>query len=249
MALFDKQLTEIREYLSARQSRSDYHEYIHSGTAQWESGNKRNVVLAQDMAVELGSPREESSSCLIWDDDPGRVRDGVITVIGPGLVECRGKSVPFGKFVIVGVSGFNEENSCDRYRELNGVRYEMDLKGYMIRAVSQYQREWSRVSAEALDRGFSFEILGGSLIDAFRKKEFVRAVEVVFVTSSKEDVRKLAPVAEGSMKLISAMNKMFEELAFDCDTCENIDVCSEVEDLRKMRDSLRSKKEAGNARQ
>jgi CO dehydrogenase/acetyl-CoA synthase beta subunit len=205
------------------------------------------VVLSQDMAVELGNPREESSSCLIWVEDPGRVRDGVITMIGPVLAECAGKSVPFGKIVIIGGTGFNEENSYDRYREMDGVRYEMDLKGYMMRAVSQHRREWSRVSREALEKGFSLETLGGALIDAYRQKEYIRAVEVVFVTSSRDDVLGLAPIADGAMKIISAMNKMFEELEFDCTTCENTEVCSEVDELRKMRDGLRSKREAKNA--
>lgn len=247
MALFDKQLTEIRAYLDARRSRPDYREYVHSVPAQWESGKKRSVVLSQDMAVELGNPSEESVSCLIWTDDPDLVRGGVITLIGPGLAECAGKSVPFGKIVIIGVTGFNEENSYDRYRDMDGVRYEMDLKGYMMRAVSQYRREWSRVGAEALEKGFSLEILGGTLIDAYRKKEYVRAVEVLFVTSSREDVRGLAPIAEGTTKIISAMNKMFEELEFDCTTCENTDVCSEVDELRKMRDSLKSRREEKHA--
>jgi CO dehydrogenase/acetyl-CoA synthase beta subunit len=246
MALFEKQLSEIREYLRSREGGPGYREYRHAAEIAWPSGMKRNVVLAQDTAVELGNPREESSSCLIWHDDPGSVRDGVITLIGPELAECAGQSVPFGKVVIIGVSGFNAENSYDRYREMDSVRYEMDLKGYMMRAVSQFQREWSRVSREAVDSGFSFPVLGGALIDAYRRKEYVRSVEVLFVTSSREDVRGLVPVSDGAMRIIAAMNKMFEELDYDCGTCENTEVCGEVEDLRTMRDGLRKKKEMKN---
>ena len=42
-------------------------------------------------------------------------------------------------------------------------------------------------------------------------------------------------------KIISAMNKMAEELSFDCDTCEYMDVCQDVGALRSMRNSIKGK--------
>lgn len=248
MALFEKQFTEIRDYLKEREKHPAYREFVHAAPASWPSGMRRSVVLAQDMAVELGSPQEESSSCLIWHDDPARVRDGHITLIGPDIGESTGKGLPFGKVVLVAADGFNEENSHDRYRELDGVRYDLDLKGYMMRAVSQYRREWSRVSAEAVRDGFSFGVLGGSLIDALRRKEYVRAVEVIFVTASRGDVSGLVPIADGAMRIIGALNKMLQELEFDCDTCDNTDVCNDVAELRSMREKLMKKGETGHGR-
>jgi CO dehydrogenase/acetyl-CoA synthase beta subunit len=248
MALFEKQFTEIREYLKQRAASPAYREFVHAAPAEWPSGMKRSVVLSQEMAVELGSPQQESSSCLIWHDDPARVRDGLITLIGTDLTASAGKSLPFGKIVLIAAAGFNEENTYDRYRELDGVRYELDLKGYMMRAVSQYGREWSRVSKEAIEGGFSFSVLGGSLIDAYRRRECVRAAEVIFVTASREDVAALAPVADGAMRIIGAMNKMLEELEYDCNTCENTDVCGDVAELRSMRERLIQKGEKKHAR-
>ena len=58
--------------------------------------------------------------------------------------------------VIVGGSDFDEDNTYDRYREMELLRYDIHLKGYMMRGVSQQQREWSRVSKEAINNGFSF---------------------------------------------------------------------------------------------
>jgi CO dehydrogenase/acetyl-CoA synthase beta subunit len=248
MALFEKQFNEVREYLKEREGHPAYRELVHAAPCAWPSGMKRSVVLAQDMAVELGSPQQESCSFLVWHDDPARVRDGRITLVGPDLPASEGKSLPFGKVVLIAVDGFSEENAYDRYRELDGVRYELDLKGYMMRAVSQYRREWSRVSAEAVADGFNFATLGGALIDAYRRKEYVRAAEVIFVTASREDVAALAPVADGAMRIIGAMNKMLEELEFDCDTCENTDVCGDVAELRAMRENLVKKGEKKHAR-
>jgi CO dehydrogenase/acetyl-CoA synthase beta subunit len=243
MGLFDKQLMEVRGFLDRAAAGRECREYVHDGPVAWPSGMRKSVVLSQDMAVELGSPRLESSSFLLWHDDPSAVRDGSIRLVGPELSGCAGMSLPFGKIVIIGVSGFNEENGYERYRELDGVRYDLDLRGYMMRAVSQHQREWSRVSREALGNGFSFRVLGGALIDAYRKIDYVRSVEIIFVTSSTEDVRELQPVSESAVKITSAMSKMLQELDYDCSSCAHTDVCGDVADLRKMRDTLTKKGE------
>jgi CO dehydrogenase/acetyl-CoA synthase beta subunit len=238
MDLFERQLNELNYYIGIKKSGAQYKEHIHSTETLWPSGMKRNVVLGGDMAVELGNPRDESVSFLIWTDDEMKVNSGRITVIGPDIPESRGQSIPFGKIIIARVNGFTPENSYDRYREMDMSRFDIDLKGYMIRAVPQHGREWSRISKEAVDGGFSFPILGGAVMDRLNKFEYVSAAEVIFVTSSKEDVAGLRAISESAMKITGAMNKMAAELSIDCDSCDFQSVCDEVDDLRKMRDSL-----------
>jgi CO dehydrogenase/acetyl-CoA synthase beta subunit len=243
MGLFEKELSEIQEFLAGAESHPHRREYRHSAPDGWPRGMGKSVVLSHDTAVELGNPLTESCSFLMWDNDPGRVRDGAVTLIGPELSECRGKSIPFGKVVIAGVSGFNAGNSYDRYREMDLVRYDLDLRGYMLRAASQYQREWSRVSREALGEGFSFEVLGGALIDAMKNIGYVDAVEIVFITSSPEEVRSIRPISEGVGTIIGAMTKMIDELDYDCGSCSYNDVCADVADLRSMRQQLEKRGE------
>jgi CO dehydrogenase/acetyl-CoA synthase beta subunit len=121
------------------------------------------------------------------------------------------------------------------------LRYDIHLKGYMMRGVSQYQREWSRVSRDAVKNGFSFIHLGGALADRFLSLDYIRAVETIFITSGREDVMKAQAIADDVFKLISAMNKMAEELSFDCDTCDYNDVCGDVAELRNMRKAMAKK--------
>jgi CO dehydrogenase/acetyl-CoA synthase beta subunit len=111
----------------------------------------------------------------------------------------------------------------------------------MMRGVSQQQREWSRVSVEAVSNGFSFEHLGRALIDQFSQVPYVQSVETIFITSGREDVMKAKTIADDVFLLISAMNKMAEELSFDCDTCDYNDVCGDVAELRSMRKKLLKK--------
>jgi len=235
MGLFDKQDGEIRNYLAREQRNGKVTEFTHKGTTNWPISKNRNLVLKQDTAVELG--KDASTSFLIWSNEPDKIGNGRITIVGPDLPQVKADQVPFGKIVMVGGDDFNEENSYDRYRALDQVRHNIHLKGYMMRGVSQYQREWSRVSKEAIDNGFSFRVLGGALIDKFSELDFVRSVEVIFITTGRDDVLEMKAVSDQAIRFIGAMNKMAEELSLDCDTCEFTEVCSDVEELRSMRKS------------
>lgn len=247
MGLFDKHYSEIIAFLDRKKSQGIVSELFPAPGSNWPNERNRNLVLGQDTAVELGNPKDASTSFLLWVNAPEKVKNGRITIVGPDLPRLSEKQVSFGKIVIVDAADFDEDNTYDRYREMELLRYDIHLKGYMMRGVSQQQREWSRVSKEAINNGFSFQHLGGALIDQFSQMPYVRAVETIFITSGKEDVLEMQTISNSVGHLISAMNKMAEEMSFDCDTCDYNDVCGDVEELRSMRDSLKNREAAANA--
>lgn len=247
MGLFDKQYSEFMAFLDNKRSRGIVSEFLNTNGCNWPTEKNRNLVLGQDTAVELGNPKDASTSFLMWVNEPEKIKNGQITIVGPDLPQLSGKQVSFGKIVIVDASDFDADNSYDRYREMELLRYDIHLKGYMMRGVSQQQREWSRVSIDAINRGFSFKHLGGALIDQFSQMPYVRSVETIFITSSKEDVLEMQTISNSIGHLINAMNKMAEEMSFDCDECEYNAVCGDVEELRSMRDALKNKETAAIA--
>jgi len=207
----------------------------------WPEGGNRNIVLRENIGLELGSPETQSLSCILWTENTDLIHDGLITLAGPDLSESYEKSLAFAKIVLVGVTGFTEENTYERYQDMELIRYQLDLKGFMLRAVSQYMREWCRISREAVINEFSAQVLGSALMKLFHEKSYVKAFEVIFLTSGTDDVKSLKEITEPSGKIISAMNKMAEEFDFDCASCEYQDVCNEADALRGMRDTLRNK--------
>jgi CO dehydrogenase/acetyl-CoA synthase beta subunit len=245
MKLFEPVIGEIRDYVNGLRARTAVRGPFPADAGAWPGGTGGNVVLQQDTAVELGSPRDESIAFVVWTSDLSLVNDGMITLAGPDLRDNGGKGLPFGKVVILGVMDFNEDNCFDLHREIELLRYDLNLSGYMMRAVSQYGREWSRVSKRAVEGGFKLGTLGGALLRMYRSKPFVAAAEAVFVTSSPEDVRMLSAPFEKASRLIGALNKMASELSLDCDDCDYSDVCSEVEGLRSMRATLEREKKNG----
>ena len=241
MEFFGKHFDDILFRLQKMREKGTISDTIHRGGLDWPLAGKGDLVMGVDTAVELGHPKEGSTAFLIWTSESTQLANKRISVIGPDLQRLVGRRIPFGTIILLGVEGFNEDNSYERYRQLESVRYDICLKGYMMRGVSQYGREWSRVSRKAIDKGFSFPILGGALVDRYLEFEFVRSVEVIFFTSGRKDMKPFLPIAENALKIIGAMNKMIQEVSYDCDTCEYNGVCGEVEDLRALRRSLQKR--------
>ena len=138
MELFIDIIADLRSCMEGLRREAPYGECRAEDYSGWPAGRRGAIVMKADTAVELGSPRTESSSFLMWTNDRSLVRDGTITVAGPDLDEARGGTLPFGKAVVLGVSGFTEENCHGRHRALELMRHDLNPEGYMMKAVSQY---------------------------------------------------------------------------------------------------------------
>jgi CO dehydrogenase/acetyl-CoA synthase beta subunit len=238
MQLFDERIRELRAYVDTVCARNGARVARSAEMSAWPPGKKGNVVLQADTAVELGSPQDESVAFHVWTAEAGLVDDGCITLAGPDIGKSVGRHLPFGKAVILGVEDVSEENCTERYRELGLRRYDLNLAGYMLRAPSQVGREWSRVSRQAADGGFSLATLGGALIRLYKALPYVTSAEVILVTSSAAHVRELGMIAERASRQMDAWNKMTTELVRECEACDYNDVCSQVEDFRVSRRAL-----------
>ncbi|HWQ75987.1 MAG TPA: hypothetical protein VN441_11785 [Syntrophomonas sp.] len=231
--MFDNYLREINELVNGRELNASRRTYGYDESRKWPRV-KSQIVFDADTAVDLGHSQTESVSFLIWADSAAKINDRQITLIGPELKEAGIKKIPFAKIVMVSVHGFNEENAFQRYQEMDAVRFDMNLDGYMLRALPQENKEWGRVGNSALRSGFSLQVLGNELIRDLKKLEYVDAAEIIFVTSSAEDVRRFKPIAEKATKACRAMNKMFDDLEYDCGSCNFADVCNEIDGLKTM---------------
>lgn len=192
-----------------------------------------SIVLKGDTHVELGPPRTFSMAPVLVTERPDLITDGQITTIGPDLKDMDG-SIPFAQILLIQSTHLKDED----YRHLNSYQYELNLKGYMIKALPSSLSIWSRVSNENIKNGFTFEILGKELLDHYRSKFNVESAEVIFITSSESDILELKSLNEKVVKIISAMNRMIDEASCDCSSCEFVDVCSEVEELSELREKL-----------
>ena len=113
----------------------------------------------------------------------------------------------------------------------------------MIKAVPSSLSIWSRVSRKSARKGFSFNVLGQALMDSYRMQFNIQSMEILFVTSSQQDVEALKGLRHKVIRILGAMNKMMEEMSFDCSACEYLDVCGDVRALGMLREKLINQRE------
>jgi CO dehydrogenase/acetyl-CoA synthase beta subunit len=245
LKIFNDIIAEIDRYKYAKCKPGGYRVIPADHDSAWPGAENRDIILMPDLAVEFGSPETASVSFGVWTGDDALVNDGQITLMGPDVTETSKKENPFGKIVITGVSGFDETNAFQRNREIYLKKFDLALKGHMLRSASHYMAEWHRISQAAVTDGFSFGHLGSALIRAYKTLPYVTSVEVIFVTTSDEDVTDLYDLGKRSTRIIQAMGKMVNETAVDCADCEYQDLCRDAGELRRLRDELAKKKRGG----
>ncbi|HLA27012.1 MAG TPA: hypothetical protein VJZ49_03885 [Syntrophales bacterium] len=197
------------------------------------------IILKEDTFVELGNPSIGGCSFVLWTNDLSLVNGGQITLIGPGIQEAGGKSLAFGQVILLAGEMLREED----HLQLEKAQYMIlgEIEGYMIRSVPRCM--WTRVSNKAGGKGFSFEDLGRALMAILRSKlASVEAMEVLFVTSSKEDIESLESIAVEVEKVSNWFRKLkrnehglYECNTDDCNDCEEKAVCDTVREVRVMR--------------
>lgn len=204
------------------------------------------IILKEDTFLELGNPSIGGCSFVLWTNDLSLIKGGQITLIGPGIQESSGKSMPFGQAILLAGKMLREEN----HLELEKAQYMIlgEIEGYMIRSVPR--RMWTRVSNKAGGEGFSFEHLGRALMAILRSKlPSLEAMEVIFVTSGKEDIEALESIAVEVEKVTTWFRKLkrsedglYECNTDDCDHCEEKTVCDTVREVRVLRNKKRFRK-------
>lgn len=258
MAVFDGCIKAVRDFVrSFPVNEGLYREFDCSGTPEeirsslpieLGRGASSGIHLRSNTHTELGNPIAGSCSHLLWTNETALVRDGRITLIGPDIPASEGKSLPFGQILMLAGDTLGAKDH-ERLQQapIIGDR----IEGYMLKSTSDYL--WARVNKDVAARGFNFEILGKSLISLIKSRTpGITAVEILFVTSSKEDVKELASIVSDARGLGSNLLKEvwkergFDvECNFDCASCHDEPVCDDIREvIVGIKRAAREKKKA-----
>jgi CO dehydrogenase/acetyl-CoA synthase beta subunit len=245
MALFDPYFALIRDYeddlrikgrnvrvWSADQSRIEKR----VGTQAQSS-----LILKEDTAIELGGPATAGAAFLLWTDDVSLVSDGRVTLIGPDITETVETVIPFGQVILIGGMSLNKELQPGLERDLRDAE---GVPGYAVRSTGG--RIWSRVSRHAREKGFSLPQLGSTILSQLhRNQAAVTSAEIVFVTSSVEDVQGLERIGAQVRKLSHDLRReRLKQVSDDvyecqsgiaCDVCTDNEVCTDIRQIVAIR--------------
>ena len=202
-----------------------------------ETQTKSTLILKEDTAVELGGPATAGTTFLLWTNDVSLVSDGRVSLIGPDITETTEPVIPFGQVMLVAGSSLNKELQPRLERDLRDAE---GVPGYAVRSTGG--RIWSRVSHQASDQGFSLRRLGSTVLSQLRRKQpAVTAAEIIFVTSSAEEVQSLERIGAQVRKLSHDLRrerlKQVSDAVYECQSGVSCDVCTDSEvctDIRQI---------------
>jgi CO dehydrogenase/acetyl-CoA synthase beta subunit len=131
-----------------------------------------------------------------------------------------------------------DELDQEDHEKLQQAQHVADqIEGYMVRSASQ--NLWSRISRNAAAKGFDFETLGRALMDLVKTgAPAVSAVEVLFVTTSKDDVKQLDGIVSGVREIgREILKETWKARGYDldcdldCASCQDQEVCDDIRDV------------------
>ncbi len=195
------------------------------------TSDKNSIIFLSDTAFELGGSQTPCVSSLAVSSDT--TFSNSVYLLGNDLNEIKSDS-PFCKFVFIQIEDFDDEqNTFNKIKELEALRYHLSIDGFMTRASALNMREQVRVSKKTIKSGISFADYGKTLLSKYLEYNFVKSAEIYLVTDLI-DFEKLNSFAKKISQTTSALNHIFDNVMFDCSTCNLKEICDEVDGLKEL---------------
>ena len=195
------------------------------------SSDKNAVIFLSDTAFELGGNNKPCVSSLAVSSDIEFSNS--VYLLGKDLNKIKADS-PFGKFVFIQVEDFEyEQDTFNKIKDLEALRYHLSVDGFMTRASALNMREQIRVSKKAVKSGVTFADYGNTLLQEYLNFPYVKSAEIYFATDF-DDFEKLNSVAKKIGQTTGALNHIFDNVMFDCATCNLKEICDEVDGLKEL---------------
>ncbi|MCX8172956.1 MAG: hypothetical protein N3D09_05045 [Archaeoglobaceae archaeon] len=219
--MFEEVVNKIREYLEKRVKSGLIEEYSPSMFREWGKG--KSIIIGKDLAYELG--KYNSALLILW----GKAEDKIYL-----------SSSCDGSLAIIVISDIMWSDVMEKYecfRLMRTAFYNLELSGVTIRSLPSQLKVWLRVGKYASEQGFSLGILGRAIIDTMKSLKFIKTTDVIILTS-KRDFEALNDVFARAKKITDAMIRMYEEKVLNCEECDYKDVCSEIPELKMIRERI-----------
>ena len=205
---------------------------------EWEMTDKENLILKSEMAYELGGGSQMAVSAIAFTQDKELVSEDAVYLVGDDIGSIR-QDISYARITFIRLNEDYIRKHDDNalyasMRAVDYVRYHAYPLGYMMRISSVREREPVRVSREAVSQGINFAAVGLGLINAYRKRPEVEAVNIYFVTDQRADYTFLKNEAHRCEQITDSLNHIFNGLKMDCSTCSSRELCDEIDGLREF---------------
>ncbi len=235
MILYDALIKKTNLEIEKEKTKS----YAYNSSNAWPETKKYELILQKEMAFELGGSGKEALNYTMVTTDSKYFNGDEIIVCGPDLKDIHQDS-SFARITVLLTTDiesddeFDTETAFQAIQEMDFVKYHVFPVGYMLRTSGQTNREQVRISKKSIQEGISFEKIGNTFIQHYKKNENVRNVKIIFVTNPNIDYRALKEMAQKTKDITKSLSKILEGMPTECGSCGLKDICDEVEGLKDL---------------
>lgn len=207
-------------------------------------GEKNELILQKETAFELGAGGYDSFSFLAVSQDDNLINKDETILVGPDLGAIK-NDCSYARIVFLLVDDVEKNGPDSFYEILKNIeisKYNVNIKGFMMRASALTLREQVRVSKKVLNNNLSFEQIGNSFIHEFHKDPHVLGVKIIFITVTDGPYKELEVIANKSNERTEAYNHMLKDSIMNCKKCSWKPVCAEVDEMREFHKKMVGKK-------
>ncbi|MGH4123902.1 MAG: hypothetical protein ACREV6_13325 [Clostridium sp.] len=200
----------------------------------WSIGKANELILKKDSKFELGGSYKSAVNYQCITTSEKLVQKDEILLYGEDLTEIK-NDVSFARLVFLHINELDgNESTYKIIKDLEFIKYNMNLKGYMMRASTMDRREQVRVAKGAVAGGISFENIGNAFINKYKQNPLVKAVRIIFITSDMPIFKQLMENARKIDEITLTLNHVLSNMNFDCHSCNLKPICDEVEGMREL---------------
>ena len=211
---------DIKECLDSLYTRKKIKTFNVKDYSPWQLSNMQQMIFKDETGAQLGGPYGSLSLACIYND----VVDGRLTLIGD---EKFSPQSVWGRLTLVSVPIENENDYYTHLQELTLLPLKNSMEGVMIRIQPSEYKEWIRIHNDYIKKNNIITMMA-QLYQWYKQKEWVQALEFVIITTSSDDVAMLQPLVEKQKSIIKAFEKRVAEDIKQCDSCDNNDLCKEI---------------------
>jgi len=211
---------DIKECLDSLYTRKKIKTFNVKDYSPWQLSNMQQMIFKDETGAQLGGPYGSLSLACIYND----VVDGRLTLIGD---EKFSPQSVWGRLTLVSVPIENENDYYTHLQELTLLPLKNSMEGVMIRIQPSEYKEWIRIHNDHIKKN-NIVTMMAQLYQWYKQKEWVQALEFVIITTSSDDVAMLQPLVEKQKSIIKAFEKRVAEDIKQCDSCDNNDLCKEI---------------------
>lgn len=204
-------------------------------SSSWKRNKDYVPLFKKDCKIELGANPYKSVNINCVTSDEHYFQRDEIYLIGDDIKDISDKC-NYVRINLIQVDDMpnKEEEIYKEIKNIEFVKYNIFLDGVMIRTSSLDKTEQIRVSKQAIDKGFSFKILGSEFINSYKKNSLVKNVKIIFITEDAFDVNNLIDKSNKNEEITRALNTVLHGMNLDCQSCNLKPICDEVEGMREL---------------